>query len=117
VKLSPDQFQRELVKMVESPAWPELSPWFVDQLVRRVLASSNPTEASEQAAHERAGAAAFLLAIENEVTRSRQEAMHATRINRGAATAPERSRRRPAGDAGRAGGARKQAGPKAGGTG
>jgi hypothetical protein len=86
MKISDEEFRRELGRMVESPAWPELSGWFTEHLVRLVISSQSPGQVSEEMAHLRKGATAFLLAIENEVTRSTQESIHAnrTRVNRAA---------------------------------
>jgi hypothetical protein len=113
-KLAPEIFRRELQKMVESPAWAELAGWWTEHLVRRVLSAPAGSQSSEQGQADLAGGRALLLAIENEVTRSQQEAMHdnRSRINRAAVKAANKRQSGGAGRAERARGTGKQADPK-----
>jgi hypothetical protein len=118
--LTQAEFDRELERLADSPAWPLLHSWFTAKLVGRVV-SGNPADAhdaSVRAAQDSAGAAALLLAVGNHVQAKKQELIHGNRANR-AASAPEeqRSSGRGLGNGKRAGRARKQAGPKESGTG
>jgi hypothetical protein len=114
MKITETEFRRELAKMVESPAWPEIVGWWTEQLVRRAVMSPDTAKAIEQAGPERAGAVALLLSIENEVTRSLQEAIHdsRSRVSRAASAAADQRQGGGAGRAKRSGGTGKQAAAK-----
>lgn len=70
MKITREQFEQELRKIVASPAWAELPGWFTETLVRRVIRSSQPLHghSAEQAQRDQAGAAALMLAIENAIS-------------------------------------------------
>ena len=104
MKLTPEQFRAELRRMVASPAWAELPAWFTEVMVRRVLRSNDAIHAGQQAAGDVAGAAALMLAIENEVStgetsngksyrsRVRAESTAAAQAQRGRGTNGARAR-------------------------
>ena len=124
MKITQAEFDREVARMVESPAWEELAGWFTEKLVRRVIASGNGAHAHEASAHaarDMAGAQALILAVSNHVQTTMMGVMHDNRSKGRAAAAAEAERQggRATRNAKRAGGARKQAGTEAesGGTG
>ena len=103
--LAKEVFQRELAAMVASPAWADLREWFAQHQVRRVVITGTGYEdEAKRAGANYAGAVAFMLAIENEVERSKNEQRDAERRRQAAIPSrgsAERRSRNPAG-AGRA---------------
>jgi hypothetical protein len=79
------QWATELDRMVRGPVWPHIREWFTEVLVRRVMASDDPSWAAVQAAADLKGAMALLLALENDLT-NKSEAIDGRRY-RGAANA------------------------------
>jgi hypothetical protein len=102
VKLAPGEFDREVERIVNSPAWPELLAWFTDRMVRRVIAggSGDALEASANAARDVAGAQALLLAMQNHVSTRKMEAMNVNRTE-GRVAAKAEAERSSSGDSGK----------------
>lgn len=101
MELSTKAWVTDLARMVEAPAWRELSKWWLDECVRRaVLGGDEYSSARAQAASTAySGGLALLMAIENEVSNRQGEidGRTARHTGKGTEARTESSRKRGAG--------------------